>query len=235
MLNRRYAGIKPLYPSNVPAVPATNAVVRLFGENIVGVADGGVVPIWPDTSGNNNSPVQFTAANQPAFRATGGPNSRACVETDGAAPANTDYLRKAFTWNQPAHVFLVAKYLTAPASGDTLIDGGVANGLRLYNNSGKYSLFAGAGLDAAQSVDTGWHLFEIVFNGASSSIRVDNNAAATGNAGATNPAGLIIGVAGDLGTGPSDARFAALVGYSAVQSAETIAAIRASLQKFYNL
>ena len=45
--------------------------------------NGGTVSQWNDKSGKGNHIVQATAANQPTYLATGGPNSQPCVQGDG--------------------------------------------------------------------------------------------------------------------------------------------------------
>jgi hypothetical protein len=213
---------------------ALSPKVWLPDNSITGVADGGTVASWPDWSGNAVTPVQATEGNKPLSRATGGPNGRACIEFDGLA----DHLRKtSVTWNQPAHVFLVAKFMTAPGANETLVDGGVANSIRIFADTGKYAIYAGGAeiVRTVQNLDTNWHLLECKFDGTSSSIKLDNNTAVVGNAGTNNPSGLILGLAGDVGTGPCDCRIAEVIGFASILSAGNTTTVRSNLQTKYAL
>src|SRR5262245_13524936 len=95
-----------------PLLTLTAPVLFLDAAAIVGVADVGTVTTWPDRSGNGNSPTQATSTKRPVWSATGGPNGRPCVTFDGV----DDYLRITFTWNQPAHIWVVAKCTTDPGA-----------------------------------------------------------------------------------------------------------------------
>lgn len=88
------------------------------GDQLV-LSDGASVASWTDASVNARHAVQATGANQPTYRATGGPNSKPCVEFDGsdelATPAFTPG-NAAMTWYIVASANAAADYVFAEFS-----------------------------------------------------------------------------------------------------------------------
>lgn len=210
-----------------------NTVVPAFWLDgaTVAVADGAAIATWPDSSGAGNDAVQATAAEKPTFRLTGGSNSLPCVETDGAAAPNNDNLQGSFTLNQPVHLFVVMKALTAPSTNDSFLDGASGNTMRLIaNNATDIGIFCGTATLAKTTTPTSWHIYEAQCNGASSKFRVDDGTYATGNSGAANPGGITIGCFGDGSSAPADARFAEIIGFAEILDAAGIAANLAYLR-----
>ena len=57
----------------------------------------------------------------------------------------------------------------------------------------------------------GWHIMEIIFNGAASTLQIDGNAATTANPGTVNPAGLTIGTHGAESSGFAEIDIAEII------------------------
>lgn len=89
-----------------PAAPSppggvTTNLLGWWEADQLALADGASVASWTDASVNARHAVQATGSAQPTYRATGGPNSKPCVEFDGgdelASPAFTPG-NAAMTW-----------------------------------------------------------------------------------------------------------------------------------------
>lgn len=161
---------------------------------------------WADRSGNANHAAQATGAAQPAYSASvAALNNKPAVNFDGTDDvlARATFTQGACT--QPNTIFLVAApddTGTALASGQLMVDGGSAGTARHVIDitasaatTSVSDLFAGAALISSPAfTSTGGHVFEGVFNGASSIVSVDGaRSTATGAGGAQNMNGITIG------------------------------------------
>ena len=153
----------------------------------------------------NDDVTQATAANQPLFTASM-QNGHAGAFYDGT----NDYLQGAYTnggaLSQPFSVYVLAQ-LDATVVNDgslhTVVDGDDAtNRMRLFQrNVGpptNWSLYAGAALGGGAS-DANWNIWAILLNGASSQFWANAASEASGNAGAHNADGLVVGARNDGG------------------------------------
>lgn len=161
--------------------------------------DGTGLALYTDESGNGNSLVQATGANQPLYKTTG-PKGKPYVLSDGIS----QYMDKAFALSQPTTIYLVFKYVSF-ASGATLIDGFNPNSARItdFNGAGQLGLYAG-NFGPTVTVDNNWHALKVVFNGASSGCILDggpnspprvgdSGKVSTGDAGTNAAGGLTFG------------------------------------------
>lgn len=135
------------------------------------VVDGTALSAWNDQSGNARHLTQATGANQPVYKAAI-QNGKAVVRFDGS----NDFMDAA-TVNvaQPSTIFVVAKSTVAAAAGHNFVDGTTARQSVYQHTSGVVAMYAGA---AEALSGTAWgtaafHYVSSVFNGASSSMRVD--------------------------------------------------------------
>lgn len=148
----------------------------------LGLADGDPIGTWPDETGSSDL-TQSTAGMKPTYRTSlAALGSRPAVDSDGG-----DQIRASLTAiSQPFTIVTVQEGIDAGKLGVD-IDGDARWGL--YNSSGKWNVWYGAGPINGGTSDTGKHLFVLVADGASCKIIVDGTTAVTGNAG-TGPAGL---------------------------------------------
>jgi len=135
---------------------------------------------------------QGTAANQPILTIAASGNY---LTFDGS----NDYLKAAaFALAQPETVYLVGSQVTW-TSTDRMTDGNAGGSMMIRQVVGTPQIGIGAGSSingaslalGANGVITG------VFNGASSSLRINRTAALTGDVGAANGGGLTLGAAND--------------------------------------
>jgi len=149
---------------------------------------GSGVSQWDDLSGNGRHLLQSTDAARPALQADGS------VLFNGTS----HYLKcNAFTLNQPTCVLWVGKHLSW-TDGDYVWDGNTAAtmGLAQIGATPNLSVYAGAVISTNPDLTLGTiGVISAVYNGASSSVGVDRNAAVTGDAGAGNGGGFALGAA----------------------------------------
>ncbi len=175
-------------------------------------ANDDVIGSWDDKSGNGNHLLQATTSKKPTYK-TNTLNSKPTILGDGV----DDSLRDAFTFAQPAHIFIIARQNTWTAD-DTLLDGYGNNKMRLFQNGTTPDIeqYAGSfgGKDSNMTLAT-FFLVEAFYSGASSFIKVGDNTATSTNPGTTSPDGLVLFSRG-LGTSNySDANIAEVVACSA--------------------
>lgn len=149
---------------------------------------GSGVSQWDDLSGNGRHLLQSTDAARPALQADGS------VLFNGTS----HYLKcNAFTLNQPTCVLFVGKQVSW-TDGDYVWDGNTAAtmGLAQLGATPNLSVYAGAAISTNPDLPLGTiGVISAVYNGASSSVGVDRNAAVTGDAGAGNGGGFTLGAA----------------------------------------
>jgi hypothetical protein len=163
----------------------------------VGVTVSAGVSQWNDQSGNGNHLVQATGAAQPT-RTLGAVNGLPSIDFDGS----DDSMGVTFAMAQPTTVFLFASQTTWTIF-DVLLDGNPTNGtMQILQNavSPNLEMRAGAALGPNTNLPlTTFGLITAIFNGASSTLQVNNTAEVNGNAGASGGGGIRLGCRGDGG------------------------------------
>lgn len=127
-------------------------------------------------------PVQFTAANQPAYRATAAAalNSKPTIQGDGV----NDYLGMNSGPYRLAQPYTVVVIESGSASGKAPVDVRLSStGWSFYRNGSDYWSYAGSVLATSGGADNGGHLMRFLANGASSKIAENETVLVTGNAG----------------------------------------------------
>ena len=179
-------------------LPSDNptSLVGWFRMGVGVTSSGGFASAWADQSGNGNDLLQATGTNQPAY------DGSAILTFDGI-----DNFMKcvAFTLNQPEQVSMLFSQVSW-TSADSLFDGDTGgNKMRIFQwtASPRIDMYAGNfGPNSSGMVIGSFSAVTALFNGASSSLKVDSAVAATGNVGANNAAGFVLGNNG-VGTASS--------------------------------
>lgn len=178
---------------------AANAGLACFAYMTSGYVEYDDITIEPlsiyclvDRSGKAHNIGQTTVTKQPYYK-TSAINGKPAIKFDGV----DDFIKTAaFTLNQPEHAFIVAKW-TAAAGAPYIFDGATTNHCALYNpDTTTASIYAGSGVTKATAITGNPQTFEVLFNGANSKLIVDFGAATTGDAGASNAGGIMLGSVG---------------------------------------
>lgn len=199
--------------------PPTTSLAAHYDASVaasVTVATG--VSQWADLSGNGYHLLQASAGKQPVYSGSG---TTSKITFNGSSQT----LQASFTLTQPTTVYFIAKQVTWPGGTRYLFDGAVANNMIVYQNtaSPKIAMYAGGvvGDNSGATIGT-MVVITAVFNGASSSLSVNNNTKTTGNAGAAAGAGITVGSIGGAALGNfSNIEVQEIYIYSAAHSAAT--------------
>jgi len=192
--------------------------------------NGDPVGTWEDQSGNGNDVNAPASDIQRPILVTGVVNGLPILRFDGG-----QYLRKAFALNQPYTVYII--FLQDSWTNNDRVFTGVTNQTIFIQNGISPTLKLYAGSFVADNTDLPLDTFgicRVIFNGASSSIRIDDNVATTGNPGALSAGGITIG-ASTTGANDSDIDVAEVFIYNAAISGEDDTNIMTYLNDKYNI
>ncbi len=193
---------------------------------------------WADLlSGVGRAAAQATTSKQPAFSASGGPNSKPCVTGDGLT--NTMKVTGGFTLTQPEHVFHVGKFTNAFAANEDFYDGNAGNSMRFRRNNTTHMVMSSSG-DLANSgyvTLTSWHYYTNLFKGSSGSQgRQDGTLRiGPGNSGTTSAGGLTLFTFGDGASDPCAGSIAEILVFAAELSNADRDSVEAYLAARYAL
>lgn len=158
------------------------------------------VGCWQDQSGNGYNLVQATDGARPVLtlNALGGLPAITWTVAGTQWLKNADFGR---TYSQPNTIIIVGKL--GSDKSKYFYDGATNNTSVLRGSVGQtvYSFYAGSNVDGSIASDTNYHVHTVVFNGASSTHRIDQVADGSGNAGAGALAGFTLGGRADGGSG----------------------------------
>lgn len=137
---------------------------------------------WSDQSGNGRT---LTFTNSPT------------VDANGVTFNGTNQYGKtlSFTFSQPLTEYLLMKQITW-TNADTFCDGDTAASLLIQQGGASpfMNLYAGSGVASNGDLALGnFGVVAAVFNGASSSLQINNGTPTTGNPGAGNAGGFTLG------------------------------------------
>jgi len=160
------------------------------------------VSAWDDqTTGGSNNTAQATADSQPLW-IDDTQNGLPILSFDGT----DDFLQKT-TWSagaisQPITIFLVLKNLRASTNEEYFYDCGSGNRTALIKSAEDpafyYPYAQGAGYTSDIDIDTDFHYLTILYNGASSTFRLDGGTETdSGTVGSVTMTGLTLAQRGD--------------------------------------
>lgn len=153
---------------------------------------GDPVGSFTDGSGNNRHLAQATGTAKPTLTTDAGV---VCLSCDGG-----DFLTIAgFTLNQPNRVIVVSRLNNLVNTPQIFVDGSLStNRHAIYGQSATWRFQAGTGVQGS-AWDADWHVFDAIFNGASSQLNIDGVLDASGDVGAQTMTGVTIGARNDGG------------------------------------
>ncbi len=156
------------------------------------VADG-VTGSVTDLTGNGRTVASTGADSRRPLLRTG---SVVHLEFDGI----DDNLRAVFAANQPFTRISLLKQISW-TNFDQLLDGATTDATRVYQSGSSPSILvrsvSGIITPSPMPAVGDWFVLAEVYNGASSKVQINLNAAVTGTLGATNPGGITIAGRGD--------------------------------------
>lgn len=183
----------------------------------------------------DNDIIQATEAARPIYFANGDPaiiNGHPFWRFDGI----DDWLRSvAFTWNQPEVIYMVLNQITW-TSTDIIFDGFGASYvclLQQYPASGDLRIYAGGAVEGVNLPVDSFGIIRAIFNGATSSIRLNNNSPVEGNAGTSNAGGFTLGSQYEAPGYCGNFDFVEAFGYNVVPTSEEDASAMAYLNARY--
>ena len=191
-------------------------------------SSGVLVSQWNDKSVSGRHVSQGTTTKQPS-RNTTSPTGKTTV---AFSSARADWLTSAvITQAQPVTVFAHARYSNVDTSNHQIQGNEGAGVPVLYTDSGVWKMYAGTPLSSVTTDDASWHYFTAVYNGASSSLRLDGSQIASGDAGSSGWSGQSwhIGEQGSGGGAPWDGDIAEVLVYNSVLSTTDRAAVESYL------
>lgn len=179
-------------------LPSDNpgSLVAWFRQGVGVTITGAGVSQWTDQSGSGNHLLQGTDGNRPDY------DESAIITFNGT----DDFLKCTnFTLNQPSQVSILFNPITWTFN-DSIFDGSITDRCRLaqWQPGNRLTLINSGGEVVADNLDAtpgAFHAVSTLFSGASSSIKVDNNAATTGNAGAGVAGGFTLARNGGTASG----------------------------------
>lgn len=189
----------------------------------------GLISQWNDETANAYHRTQGTANFRPTY------NSSAITSPDGTVYGSADYDRSndrlinnnaAFTRTTGSYEVVLLRQTSMASGGQVLFEAGNANRYEYYQDAnGAGLIFNGSGATGGQGVlYQKWYLLKIHWNGASSSVQINNNAAAsTSNPGTGSAQGSTQGSTYN-GLFPSGVRIVEHLVYSSKPSDADIAA-----------
>jgi hypothetical protein len=228
LLSGRTAQFTPLSLSGLAAWWDFSDLFTLFQDSArttAASADADPIGGVTDKSGNGRHLSQSTSTKRLALKFAI-QNGRVVVRGDGV----DDFLQVAFALNQPVYIAAVLQQRSWSA-GSRLWDGATSGTTQLLQAGTTPNLRAQttAALNSASLAVGAFGIIEVLYNGASSILRVNNNADVTGDAGASNAGGLTLG-----NRGAGDAAAAVDFGEVVVLSAVPSDAQRLSLRNYLN-
>ena len=209
------------------------SILLLEADSIGGVADGGAIATWPDTSINGNNATQSAAGSKPLWRATGGPNSKPAVEFDGSNDSMA--LASAIAGASIPAVLAVIK-LAAAGTNRTVI--GNLHSVGSYhfrcNTADKMELLsngvASVGTATTALGTSSYYLVEIAYDGSTFTFTLNGTADGTGSKSQTFAAAT-----DDIGDTVTAEPFTTRIAALAICLAVNQVAMRTYLNKKYRI
>lgn len=190
--------------------------------------DGVAISQWNDSSVNVRHATQATGSLQPLYKAAI-QNGLPVVRFDGV----DDQLKTGvFVLNQPATFFVVGAYRGVFNAAKNILTDGLSAAFANVISRDSATLvgcFAGTTAQDVTTTPQSFHVYSVIFNGASSEIRADGGTATVGNAGVNTAGGVSLG-ASATGGNTGDVDLGEVLAYAAAVSTTDRQAIEGYLK-----
>lgn len=164
---------------------AASNILWLRADYISGVADGGALDSWPDTSGNEFDPVQTNAANKPAYVASNANfNNMPTVQFDGSS----DYFDLTALTHDASDYTMVVVYKSTSTAKQTIFDSKTGKVEILHKGAGDKAYHDGTAR-GAEITGTGTQIVIWELDNAGSSVYINGSTSQSGLAYNQNPIG----------------------------------------------
>ena len=205
-------------PTDIPGLAlwldaSDAATITLDGSNNVSQ--------WNDKSGNARHASQATTTRRPSYTGSNQVNGITCPRFDGT----DDYLATgSFSISQPSTMIVAFR---RPSTGmQVLVDATVGRNQVLMNGNPLY-MYAGTALQGGPTVSANaTHRATAIFNGSSSTIRLNGSVAASGDSGSSSMSGsFLVGIANNLTQFPYNGMIAEICWYTGVLTSDQISSV----------
>lgn len=235
------AAAAPFSPSDIAGLVSrwdfSNAATLFTdtGRTTPVVADGNAIAGVTDLGSGARHLSQSNAARRPLYKTAAGIWTRSFARFDGS---DDSMVTGSQTLNQPNTVFVVVARasIVTPGANITMFNGGVSSfgSLMVVSvTNRKWGYYAGTLVEGSVQSDTTQHVLTGIFNGASSSLRLDGSGGTT-NPGTTGNAAQAasVGANGDLaaGNGQFNGDFAEILIYDSALSGANLTNVEAYLK-----
>lgn len=197
---------------------------RTGGGTTPASSDADPVGTWRDISGNSRHLVAAADSSRPTVKLAI-QNGLPVIRSDGV----DDALGLAFTLNKPVYLFIVARLNSVVGTNLRICDGNTNNTLSLREGDTVIDILGfgtGTGACSTAATLTNWQVYEAIFDGTSSELRISGGTATTGDAGSAAAGGFKLFARAD-NTSFSNMDAAEIVGCISIPSAENRSLMRA--------
>jgi hypothetical protein len=216
------------------SIITSNLTLRAWykADSIAGVADGGLLDTWNDSSGNGRH-LTASGALRPTFYSSTTAQLKNGLPTIAFNGSNALSLASGLS-GQPCTIFIVAR-TTVDLLNQYFVDGILQNTMVVHRFSGTANVYAGSALTGPALANNTYTVICAKINGASSAIR-SNGTEVTGAAGALTNTGLTVGNSGGASAGVGlNGNIAEVIVASGTYSGSVVDSVCAVLSSKWNI
>lgn len=209
--------------------PVSGLIGWFESDQIAGLSNTDPISLWEDASGSGND-FTSSGADRPLYKESIFGELPA-VHVDGMG----QFMDGANNRSGPLTFFLVAKFASVPGGGNIALiatDSGFS-GYNFYN-AGTLGIYAGSTVQTVETVGADAFVGVFVYNGASSSVRINDGTPVTGDPGTVTAAKLRIGKNSAGGEG-SDLYHGAIKVFDSALDETNIGQVVAQLMTKYSI
>lgn len=198
---RRLLGLSPVCYAPIGAVRSgilssgrgipDSGRVHWYDATEISGSDGDSIGSWTDQEGSDDL-TQGTNSDKPTLK-TGQINGNQVLRFDGSS----DYMQTttAESYSQPNNIFIAFEFQSHNTDGTNnyIFDGNASRESLSNDGSENWTIFAGSSVTSSGGVDNNTHIFSGLYNGSSSTGRIDGSQVLSGDAGSNALNGVTVG------------------------------------------